>query len=153
MRLYLAVFTLFAAVHCEELFNGWVQILFLYWLITICQPCFLFIMYTCLIFFLNRDQVLRIHAESEDHVRALKELEEDVESGVWPFCICWHISVFTWTPTIFIAYDPAGFLDSWLLNWTPCWHPCASLQSVCCQGLPQEKQHPFHCHDQQCASV
>ncbi len=52
----------------------------------------------------------------------------------------------------YILCDPlAGFLDSWLLNWTACWHPCASLQSVCCQGLPQEKQHPFHCYDQQCA--
>ncbi|XP_018975771.1 carboxypeptidase A1-like [Cyprinus carpio] len=47
MRLYLAVFALLAAVHCEELFNG--------------------------------DQVLRIHAESESHIHALKELEEDVE--------------------------------------------------------------------------
>ncbi|XP_050955884.1 carboxypeptidase A4 isoform X3 [Labeo rohita] len=46
MRLYLAIFALLAAVHCEELFNG--------------------------------DQVLRIHAESEDHIQILKELEEDV---------------------------------------------------------------------------
>uniref|UniRef100_A0A8C1FUS5 Carboxypeptidase A4 n=2 Tax=Cyprinus carpio TaxID=7962 RepID=A0A8C1FUS5_CYPCA len=50
MRVYLAVFALLAAVHCEELFNG--------------------------------DQVLRIHVESEDHIQALKELEEDVDSGL-----------------------------------------------------------------------
>lgn len=50
MRLYLAVFALLAAVHCEEIFNG--------------------------------DQVLRIHVESEDHIEALKELEEDVDLGL-----------------------------------------------------------------------
>ncbi|XP_043083446.1 carboxypeptidase A2 [Puntigrus tetrazona] len=50
MRLYLAVFVLLAAVHCEELFNG--------------------------------DQVLRIHAESENHVQILKKLDRDVNSGL-----------------------------------------------------------------------
>uniref|UniRef100_A0A8C1WT80 Carboxypeptidase A4 n=1 Tax=Cyprinus carpio TaxID=7962 RepID=A0A8C1WT80_CYPCA len=33
-------------------------------------------------FSLDRDQVLRIHVESEDHIQALKELEEDVDSGL-----------------------------------------------------------------------
>ncbi|XP_042608501.1 carboxypeptidase A2-like [Cyprinus carpio] len=50
MRLYLAVFALLAAVHCEELFNG--------------------------------DQVLRINAESENHIQILKKLERDVDSGL-----------------------------------------------------------------------
>ncbi|XP_058624035.1 carboxypeptidase A2-like isoform X1 [Onychostoma macrolepis] len=50
MRLYLAVFALLAAVHCEELING--------------------------------DQVLRINAESEDHIQILKMLERDVDSGL-----------------------------------------------------------------------
>uniref|UniRef100_A0A672SXG3 Carboxypeptidase A2 (pancreatic) n=1 Tax=Sinocyclocheilus grahami TaxID=75366 RepID=A0A672SXG3_SINGR len=52
MRVYLAVFTLLAAVHGSN----------------------------CLFF--NRDQVLRINAESEDHIQILKELERDVDSGV-----------------------------------------------------------------------
>ncbi|XP_016115206.1 carboxypeptidase A2 [Sinocyclocheilus grahami] len=50
MTLYLAVFALLAAVHCEVLFNG--------------------------------DQVLRIHAESENHIQILKKLERDVDSGL-----------------------------------------------------------------------
>nr|AAH76057.1 Carboxypeptidase A2 (pancreatic) [Danio rerio] len=50
MRLFIAVFVLLVAVHCEELFNG--------------------------------DQVLRIHAESKDHIQVLKELEKDVDSGL-----------------------------------------------------------------------
>lgn len=33
-------------------------------------------------FFLSRDLVLRIHAESEDQIQILKELERDVDSGV-----------------------------------------------------------------------
>ncbi|XP_026058027.1 carboxypeptidase A2-like [Carassius auratus] len=51
MRLYLAVFALLAAVHCEELFNG-------------------------------TDQVLRINAESKNHIQILKKLERDVDSGL-----------------------------------------------------------------------
>ncbi|XP_051975121.1 carboxypeptidase A4 [Xyrauchen texanus] len=50
MRLYLAVFVLFATVYCERLFEG--------------------------------DQVLRIHAESEEHLEALKELEGDIYWGL-----------------------------------------------------------------------
>ncbi|KAG1939052.1 carboxypeptidase A2 [Pimephales promelas] len=50
MRLYLALFALLAAVHCEELLNG--------------------------------DQVLRIQAESEDHIQVLKELEKNLDWGL-----------------------------------------------------------------------
>uniref|UniRef100_A0A673IKW5 Carboxypeptidase A2-like n=1 Tax=Sinocyclocheilus rhinocerous TaxID=307959 RepID=A0A673IKW5_9TELE len=53
------------------------------------MSCFLFknglfhvqnFFFCCCCCFFGRDQVLRIHVESEDHIQALKELEEDVDS-------------------------------------------------------------------------
>ncbi len=80
----------------------------------------------CLIiffFFLNRDQVLRIHAESENHIQILKKLKRDVDSGVsvkslliyFEFCLIIYVQYDMEISQIvdYILCDPlAGFLDS-----------------------------------------
>ncbi|XP_055048228.2 carboxypeptidase A2 [Misgurnus anguillicaudatus] len=79
MKLFLAVFAVLVAVHCEDLFYG--------------------------------DQVLRIQAETEDHLKALKELEDDVHLGLdfWTHGLSTDLPVDIRVPRASL-YDVKGFL-------------------------------------------